>query len=135
MIFSLLITPSIETACVSKRAIWQQSAALFEDRLPIIKQWIQDCELNHSDVCHEKVEHCRPKRLIDLKMLNRPRLLKTRDLPDAKKSELKYTTLSHCWGSVDYQATQKALRSNEAAYHQEIPLANLPLTLREAPSK
>ncbi|TVY36082.1 hypothetical protein LSUB1_G008233 [Lachnellula subtilissima] len=92
------------------------------------KAWLQDCELQH--------ERCKPlagdmpKRLIDVGSRGGlpPRLVKSHCLQEQCTPNIRYATLSYCWGGAKFCTTKKKVES----YEQEIPYELLPSTLQDA---
>jgi hypothetical protein len=117
-------------ASTSERAIWRaEDSVSFEDRQPIIKQWLEECKL-HPECSESHVENW-PTRLIDVGWAGyqtNPRLVYTDRL---RKSGLSYVTLSHCWGSkasLPLRTTKATVQSHLAG----IPFKDLPATFQDA---
>jgi hypothetical protein len=68
-----------------------------------------------------------PKRLIEVGSLDGrpPRLIMTEDLHNL---DIRYATLSYCWGSAKFCTTKE----NENSHRKEIPYQFLPPTLQDA---
>lgn len=86
---------------------------------------MHDCELKHQK-CKPLVGQM-PKRLIDVGSLNGrpPRLVMSMDL---HKPDIRYATLSYCWGGASLCTTKE----NEPLHRQEIPEQLFPPTLQDA---
>jgi hypothetical protein len=68
-----------------------------------------------------------PKRLIDVGSLGGrpPRLIMSEDLYN---QDIRYATLSYCWGNANFRTTKE----NENSHRQQLPLHLIPRTLQDA---
>jgi hypothetical protein len=68
-----------------------------------------------------------PKRLIDVGSLGGrpPRLIMSEDLCN---QNIRYATLSYCWGNANFRTTKE----NEGSHKQQLPLQLIPRTLQDA---
>jgi Heterokaryon incompatibility protein (HET) len=104
--------------------IWRATTTSIADKISTLKSWIYDCELRHQNC--KPLKGQKPKRLIDVGLFSgRPRLVMSEDLHD---EDIRYATLSHCWGQANFGTTTK----NEHEHKQEIPYQLLPPTLQDA---
>ena len=94
------------------------------------RQWLQDCRSQHRE-CSERGVYSRsgPKRLVMLSTSAGNQLqARICEQPDTGP-EIEYLTLSYSWGKGK---RLKLTCSTYAAFHQQIPLEDLPRTLMDA---
>jgi hypothetical protein len=94
------------------------------------KSWLDDCR-GHHDTCNrvrfaasETVERFRPTRLLDI---SRQAFVRLASGEDPTMSKL-YSTMSHCWGLIDFYRLTK---DTEAELAHGIPVSRLTKTFQE----
>lgn len=104
----------------------QDTDQIKEDQVNLIKQWLQECQEHHSH-CYRPID--KPESL-PLRLLSvgddRLRLVNMRN---QSSSELRYATLSHCWGSKLLISTSRA---TIGSFENAISEDKLPQTFRDA---
>ncbi|PQE10982.1 heterokaryon incompatibility protein [Rutstroemia sp. NJR-2017a BVV2] len=105
--------------------IWRGATTSSSDKVFTLKSWLHDCETNHKN-CKTPVRQL-PKRLIDIGSLGvrPPRLVMSEDL---HHQDIKYATLSYCWGNQNLCTYGE----NESSYKEGIPFQLIPRTLQDA---
>jgi hypothetical protein len=105
--------------------IWRGATTSCSDKFSTLKSWLHDCETKHQK-CKPLVRQL-PKRLIDVGSIDvrPPRLVMSEDL---HHQDIKYATLSYCWGNQKLCTNGE----NESSHRQEIPFQLLPRTLQDA---
>ena len=106
---------------------WTNFPTSLKEKIATLRGWLHTCETTHAE-CEPQAAHSLPSRLIDLRAdgVDCPRLVSTASLPSL---EIKYTTLSYCWGSEVPLRTTKA---TVETFHIEIPRGRLPKTFADA---
>ncbi|KAF5617597.1 het-domain protein [Fusarium tjaetaba] len=118
------------SAWIAERAIWATDHIKFKARVETIKDWLGTCLTVHGQ-CHVP-EVLRPARFLALHTgadNGDLRLVSTASLPQLE--HIKYTALSHCWGS----STNHAARTTRENVHQKmthISFHSLPKTFQDA---
>jgi serine/threonine protein kinase len=99
----------------------------------IIKAWLADCDINHTDTCNTHRTGSYPTRVIDVGTEAIPtlRLVESASLPQSERLRLKYAALSHPWGSSPPHRHFVTTIGNFDSHKKEIP-DNLPETLADA---
>ena len=114
---------------IRSRAIWQSKNPKYEDRFSTLREWIWECDTGHEK-CKESVE-CRPKRLLDLGPIDdgmNPKLVYATRIAE----DMRYTTLSHCWGPPGTKGPLRTTKENEQAHLDGIPLRAIPQSFKDA---
>lgn len=76
---------------ISERRIWSQDGPIrFEDSLPVLKSWLEECETSEHTLCKHEPQPL-PKRVLYLKD-GGVELIEPGNQID------RYAALSHCWG-------------------------------------
>lgn len=88
------------------------------------KSWLDDCDRNHP-ACQPPASDIRPARLIFIGDNNTLRLASSPQFPE----HLKYATLSHCWGTIEYLKLQD---DNLEEFSRCIPTSRLSKTFTES---
>ncbi|OIW28475.1 HET-domain-containing protein [Coniochaeta ligniaria NRRL 30616] len=110
----------------SKLPIWNNLVTTFEQKVSVIRLWLDDC------LSHHFPGDCRPVPFSPLRLLavgqdgRLPRLVARESIP---LEEARYAALSHCWGG---EVPLRTTRDNVAAFTQEIPWALIPKTFSDA---
>jgi Heterokaryon incompatibility protein (HET) len=115
---------------VINNAIWLRQRPSFGERLSDVQFWINDCLQNHV-LCKTSI-NIWPRRLVEVGSADGstlPTLVYT-DMLD--KSQLQYTTLSHCWGQASNKHRTSTTSYTEHIYLEGIPVDELPLTYHHA---
>lgn len=96
-----------------------------ENQINLMKNWLQECREHHSD-CYRPIKpEYFPLRLLDVGK-DKLRLVVSGNQPS---SELRYATLSHCWGDKLPIFTSQATRH---AFEESVLEDTLPQTFRDA---
>lgn len=111
---------------LTRKALLYENAGTWSnstrDGLHMVKKWLQDCSI--SDDC-VRTKQCRsPTRLIEL-MEKGERLYLTKE----NDNNLRYATLSHCWGKRSYKTL---LSTNLSGFQVKIPTSAISLTFQDA---
>jgi hypothetical protein len=107
--------------------VWDNFPSSFETKVSKIRDWLRVCESSHPQ-CGSRWQCQLPRRLVDLGVDNF-RAFKLVLTASLNSNEIKYTTLSYCWGALRFLRTTK---ETVAAYHDEIPHSELPKTYLDA---
>ena len=102
---------------------------LSDQTILLATSWINECAESHSK-CNVRCDtYFTPTRLIDVGSHGRsPRLVET---ASQGLSDLKYSALSHCWGTVmPHVATMSTKALSKSL--RKIPIRTLPRTFRDA---
>ncbi|SCO34845.1 related to tol protein [Fusarium fujikuroi] len=127
---NLYKTGGYSHAWVTKRAIWATDHIKFEARVETIQNWLGNCLTDHEECRVPEVR--RPARFLVLHASvddGDLRLVSTANL--SQLNRIKYTALSHCWGSN----TNHAARTTRENVHQKmtrISFHSLPKTFQDA---
>lgn len=121
------------SAKASRHASWQRLPTSPEHRLTQIRRWLRECEDGHS-ACTPNKHTSLPKRLVELlprdtlngRHKESARLVLAGEIAE---SHPKYTALSYCWGDDGHF---KTTRATVAAFRQDIPISELPLSFADA---
>ncbi|KAK4458258.1 heterokaryon incompatibility protein-domain-containing protein [Cladorrhinum samala] len=119
-----------ESQVYDERAIWRHHCPDFDDRLRTVQQWLQDCRSRHGE-CRQDVK-IRPARLLDLSSValsGEVKLVLTADIPAA---DVRYTALSHCWGTGTSEPPPKTNGHNQQNHMRGILLTDLPRNFQDA---
>ena len=100
-----------------------------EKSVSSIQKWLELCERNH-DICHKVAtqDFC-PDRLLQIETKDGKFFVQLITSAGDRASCVKYTTLSHCWGSTQ---PAKLLRENLASSRGSRSVDELPKTFRDA---
>jgi hypothetical protein len=113
-----------------KRAIWTKTTPSFDQRFPVILDWIERCLSSH-DQCREGLP-TRPKRLIYLERMDQgedPMFVSSSVVADT----LVYTALSHCWEPETLDPPMKKTTTENLEQHlRRIVFDELPPNHRDA---
>jgi len=94
--------------------------------LPLCRHWLQTCEQSHTE-CTISRDQQLPTRLLELQKDGGVRLCPTSELSDSK--DLKYVTLSHCWGKLSFTPLEK---NTFSSFEQQVPSTALTKTFQDA---
>ncbi|KAF5557298.1 het-domain-containing protein [Fusarium napiforme] len=117
-------------ARIAERAIWATGHVKFEARVETIQDWLGTCLADHKKCRVPEVP--RPARFLSLHTGaddGDVRLVSTVNLPQLNR--IKYTALSHCWGSSTNHAA-RTTRENVHQKMQHISFHSLPKTFQDA---
>ncbi|KAK5992343.1 hypothetical protein PT974_05747 [Cladobotryum mycophilum] len=117
---------------IKNRVLWQNKTPSFESRLTTISEWIANCDHHHT-LCTE-TPLAKPRRLLDLKDLEGSNKVKLVDTCSIVGVDIKYATLSHCWGPRTSKPPLRTLSTNLQSHFEGIPLNDLTLNFRDAVS-
>lgn len=95
----------------------------------IVRAWLRECDENHGDCVLQRRETILPKRLLDVSMKGRPRIVETDELDSDLSHQLKYTALSHVWGSDSILCSNA---NNIQSHKKGIHMTSLPASFRDA---
>jgi hypothetical protein len=91
-----------------------------------VRNWIEGCKDFHECYKVQGTDSFLPTRLVELvKGANKLRLCNSDQLPP----EVRYATLSHCWGNVPFC---RLLEENISLFTDDIPFSTLPQTFKNA---
>jgi hypothetical protein len=103
----------------------------------LAKSWVTDCETTHGSYCRphtsEDSKQYLPTRLLYVgdKMSSVLHLQET-SATDFDLADIKYLTLSHCWGEDGIPEPQKLTLDKKDKWHTQINEKDLPLTFQHA---
>ncbi|KAE8374656.1 hypothetical protein BDV26DRAFT_35047 [Aspergillus bertholletiae] len=113
-----------------QRAIWKsRHPVTFDDSLPVLQNWIIECETDHKYSTLEPQPL--PKRLLCISNSG-PQVsvrLMERDSESPSNRRGFYMALSYCWGSSSGFCT---IRKNYGEHLRSIPIGQLPKTVFDA---
>lgn len=101
----------------------ESSSISTQDGLPVAKQWLKECLASHKK-CNALNSRYAPTRLLYLGG-ERVRI----SLGFERDKEAKYATLSHCWGSLQFETLKK---HNLDAFRAQVPSDALTKTFSDA---
>ncbi|RDL35913.1 uncharacterized protein BP5553_06525 [Venustampulla echinocandica] len=92
--------------------------------------WLQDCNLNHRDVCApRRGKQILPKRLISVEHPKKSKIIETAAL-GLDLRQIEYIAFSHKWGDMPVEAV--TMKQNLDKRKINIPLKELPLSFKNA---
>ncbi|KAJ5745420.1 hypothetical protein N7520_010602 [Penicillium odoratum] len=97
-----------------------------------IAYWIEDCDKNHPCCHRERAPHTHDRfaRILDVgNVFDAPDV--NLCLSDGLDLDVKYATLSHCWGGITSEIPSLTTRTYEE-FLQRITIFNLPQTFKDA---
>ncbi|KAK4442048.1 heterokaryon incompatibility protein-domain-containing protein [Podospora aff. communis PSN243] len=120
---------------LAQRPLWRSSRPSFDERITVLREWLDECDrLEHGHHCC-KLEHQDPMprlptRLLDLKpeLGSDVKFVHTAGFDPTTR----YTTLSHCWGTPETTPPIRTTTSSIDGFAQRIPLETLPLNYKDA---
>lgn len=96
--------------------------------MDLAQKWMRACQESHTDcTAQSSAYHSPPTRLVDIGQSNDHLRLIVVDTNLA--STVKYVTLSHCWGKLDFMKLVQAILGS---FQESISYPHLPLTFRHA---
>ncbi|UKZ72200.1 uncharacterized protein TrAtP1_013139 [Trichoderma atroviride] len=110
--------------------MWQENLPSFESRLKAISVWLSYCDCHHTR-CVERPS-IMPRRLLDLKDVERSNVVRLVETSTAVGVDVRYATLSHCWGPRTSKPPLKTISDNITRHFEGIPLDDLNLNFRDA---
>jgi len=113
---SVDLTASADFVSTSSSSVIQQAA-----------RWLDQCVSNHA-ICRHATTPTLPRRLLYLETIEKKIQVKLVEL-DENFSDLKYATLSYCWGNG---SAYKLTRANLETMRSGILLSDLPKTVQDA---
>ncbi|KAG4255687.1 hypothetical protein FPRO03_04636 [Fusarium proliferatum] len=117
--------------CPGKKSPWQLNQG-FDARLQTVAEWLSNCETHHAE-CRETVSIL-PKRLLGLEQTEHSKVLKLVESSAITEKNIRYATLSHCWGPKTSAPPLRTTSSNIKDHIQGISLGELTLNFRHAVS-
>jgi hypothetical protein len=90
--------------------------------------WINGCVASHAK-CKTPTDGVLPARLIDLKDVQQLQLVRIVRVPVRSSPDLKYATLSYCWGG---KPKLQLNRSNASTLEVGVLVSTLPMTIQDA---
>ncbi|KAL7900499.1 heterokaryon incompatibility domain-containing protein [Trichoderma sp. SZMC 28014] len=115
---------------VGSRVMWQENTPSFESRLKAISVWLSYCDCHHTR-CVERPS-VMPRRLLDLKDVERSKVIRLVETSTAVGTDVRYATLSHCWGPRTSKPPLKTTSDNILHHFEGIPLDDLNLNFKDA---
>ncbi|KAL7946935.1 HET domain-containing protein [Trichoderma barbatum] len=115
---------------IENRVLWKEKMPPFESRLRTVAEWISDCDCHHTR-CTER-QSVRPRRLLDLAEVEISRVVKLIETSTAVDVDVRYSTLSHCWGPPTSKPPLRTTSGNLNNHYLGIPLHSLNLNFRDA---
>lgn len=108
---------------------WRSQSTASESTLRLACSWLQSCQTQHKLCSSQGIfPQGYPRRLLRLSSTNtRPRV-NLHEVPDPA-SDLRYLTLSHCWGT---SLPLKLTRDMYDAFIKDIPIEDLPFPFKNA---
>jgi hypothetical protein len=104
----------------------------------ILQEWLVDCDRSHTCVPSEHKSYC-PRRLIEVGrggLKPSCNVVETKNLTEEERNELKYIALSHPWGNVASDPTNrkhfKSTKSKLLEYCDRILDSDLPANFQHA---
>jgi hypothetical protein len=131
MIYIDVSTLPHEPSIPAVRVASPLSRTQLEGNLGLITSWFEKCQQKHVR-CHDMTDFV-PQRLLAISSEHTVRLVEQRALAarlDEAQASFRYACLSRCWGRTRSKHITK--RSNLSINLQGIPVAELPLTFRNA---
>jgi hypothetical protein len=95
----------------------------------LIRDWLDVCIRTHEACSIGRDDAWIPTRLLELSGFREDTKLRLRS--QFQDEDIRYLTLSHCWGHTDSQTT-KLTAKTLVFFHDSIALAELPQTFRDA---
>ncbi|PMD16777.1 HET-domain-containing protein [Hyaloscypha hepaticicola] len=90
--------------------------------------WVNGCVASHAK-CNTPTDGVLPARLIDLKDVQQLQLVRIVRVPVRSSPDLKYATLSYCWGG---KSKLQLNRSNASTLEVGVSVSTLPKTIQDA---
>ncbi|UKZ94767.1 uncharacterized protein TrAFT101_009621 [Trichoderma asperellum] len=115
---------------IESRVMWQENMPSFESRLNAISKWLSDCDCHHTR-CVE-TPSVRPRRLLDLEEAERTKRIRLIETSASVGTDVRYATLSHCWGPKTSKPPLKTTLENITHHYKGISLDDLNLNFRDA---
>jgi len=126
------------------------TAALSEENIGVMKDWIRDCQEHHR-VCNESLDTADPEwiptrllyvgssaaddlpRIVEKDTLIKASTATTADSDSAvQRRRVQFAALSHMWGDVDMAPPTQALHSNYEQMKRDLPTSRLSQNFRDA---
>ncbi|CZR70075.1 uncharacterized protein PAC_19976 [Phialocephala subalpina] len=128
--FCLVIVDEKDFA--TERMTWWSTFRTLEQTTYVISDWLRECQgrKGHEE-CNLEAGFL-PKRLLKLDEAVKEDHVKLIDTDELNISDLRYTTLSHCWGPPTSQPPIRTTKITELSHRQGILLKTLPNTFQEA---
>ncbi|OCL02287.1 HET-domain-containing protein, partial [Glonium stellatum] len=125
----LLITPLIAQFEIEQADIGESTNSPQASQQ--LSRWLTDCTLNHSQCVSDDGNMWKPSRLLDLGILHEPGPIHLIISEEhfGKTSDREYTTLSHCWGTLDILKLKK---DNIEALRKGFEINDLPKSFQDA---
>lgn len=115
---------------IKTRVLWREKVPSFDSRLKAVSEWISECDCHHTR-CIEKPT-VRPRRLLDLSGVESSRMVRLIESPTSVEIDVRYSTLSHCWGPPTSEPPLKTTSANLNNHCIGIPVEILNLNFRDA---
>ncbi|KAK4223495.1 heterokaryon incompatibility protein-domain-containing protein [Podospora fimiseda] len=114
------------------RPNWSKHHLNFKKRLPTLNHWIQQCLSSHPKCKNHHIKPNLPTRLLDLGVVGQSqdviKLIESESIPEGRQRL--YTTLSHCWGSLELPKTTISTWAQNS--ESGIMVSSLPKKFRDA---
>lgn len=126
---------SVSNICldnIKSRAIWSSRNLNLQNRRPLLEKWVTDCVTLHQG-CKSSIALENPTRLLDIcpggaDAVDTVRLIDSKFLHEI----VRYTTLSHRWGSSQSEGPLRTMKATEKAHHAGILVQKLSKTFQDA---